>query len=59
MPRPAENQPLVRHDLAIDTADLVIGALGIETDAVAAADAQVDIGLDRAFLDLSRPEPLD
>jgi hypothetical protein len=58
MPRPAENQPLVRNDLAIDAADLVIRALGVEADAVAAADAQIDIGLDRAFLNRSGSEPL-
>jgi hypothetical protein len=58
MPCPAEHQPLVRNDLAIDAADLVIRALGVEADAVVAADTQIDIGLDRAFLDRAGPEPL-
>jgi hypothetical protein len=58
MPCPAEHQPLVRHDLAIDAADLVVSALGFEADAVAAADAQIEIGPDRAFLDRTGTEPL-
>ena len=40
MPGPAEHQPLVRHHLAIDAADLVIFTVGPgELDPVAAADA--------------------
>src|SRR5882757_5030501 len=60
MPGPAEHQPFVRHDLAIDAADLEILAVGAcEADAVAAADTQVGLGLHRAFLDAGRSEPRD
>src|SRR3954469_14943778 len=60
MPGPAEHQPFVRHDLAIDAADLDFFTVGgLETDAVASADAQIRLRLHRALLDLRRAEPRD
>src|ERR1035438_2611743 len=59
MPGPGEHQPRVRHHLAIDAADFAMFAVvHVETDAVASADAQVDVGPHRAGDDLRRPEPL-
>src|SRR5258708_1924399 len=60
MPRPAEHQPLVRHDFAIDAADLEMLAVGgLEADLVAPADAQVGLRLQRAFFHPCRAEPSD
>src|SRR5258706_3407335 len=50
MPGPAEHQPLVRHHLAIDSADLVILVVGRKADAEASADPRVDVRLLRACL---------
>src|SRR5712675_2287920 len=58
MPGPAEHQPFVRYDLAIDTADLEIFAVFAgEVDAVTPADAQIGLGLQGALLHLRGPEP--
>src|SRR4029077_8694767 len=58
MPDPAKHQPLVRHDFAVDAADLIIlPAFIFEAEAVAPADAEINICLDRAILHLRRPAP--
>src|SRR5882757_7170159 len=59
MPGPAEHQPLVRYDLAIDAADLEMLAIGgVEADAVSPANAEISLCLQRAFLQLrGHPEP--
>src|SRR6476660_8030503 len=58
MPGPAEHQPLVRHHLAIDAADIVILTVFLaEADAVTPADPGVDVRLLRAWLDRRWREP--
>ena len=56
VPCPAERDPGVRRHFAIDAADLKILAIAaFEADAVAAADAQIDVRLHRTGLDLRGP----
>src|SRR6478672_11623739 len=51
VPGPAEHQPLVRHDFAIDAADLEMLAVGgVEADAVSSTDAKIRLCLQRALL---------
>src|SRR6266446_6465779 len=58
MPGPAEHQPLVRHYLAVDPADLMMLSVFVgEGDAVAAANPCVDARVPGAGLDRRRPEP--
>src|SRR3954465_702795 len=48
VPGPGEDQALVRHDLAIDAAGLEIFAVvAVEADAIAAAGADVELGVQR------------
>src|SRR5262245_64216376 len=55
VPGPAEHQPLMRHHFAIDAADLgMLAGLHVETDAVAAADADIEFGAERAGPGLRR-----
>jgi len=43
MPGPAENETLVGHHLAVDTADFVIFAIGREAEAKAPADPRINL----------------
>ena len=46
MPGPAEHQPLVRHDVAIDAADLgIFTGFVLEADPIASADANIEISV--------------
>src|ERR1700744_3610862 len=58
MPRPTEYQTLVRHQLAIDAADLMLlTGVGSKAQAIAAADFRIDLRFDRARHDIRRSKP--